>query len=90
MCFFELLKKEAPEVLENVTYDTAASPYLYRRDIYPRVVRTLGPGKVLFGSDYPLLPPSRYFREMEDSGLTSDELDALCGSNAARIFFPAG
>ncbi|MCE5242431.1 MAG: amidohydrolase family protein [Syntrophobacteraceae bacterium] len=86
LCFFELLRKEAPEILARVYYDTAASPYLYRPDIYPQMVRTLPGGKILFGSDYPLLPPSRYFREMEASGLSRAELDAVCGANAAALF----
>lgn len=41
LCFYELLKKEAPQVLEHVYYDTAASPYLYRADIYRYMVEAL-------------------------------------------------
>ncbi len=83
--FFELLKKEAPEILANVYYDTAASPYLYNRKIYPAAALAAGGDKILFGSDYPLISPTRYFDEMRESGLTMSQIGAICGGNAARI-----
>ena len=64
--FFNLLKKEVKEKLKNVYFDTAASPYLYDPDIYPVAVKLVGLNKILFGSDYPLLSPARYFSEMEE------------------------
>ncbi|MFP5212498.1 MAG: amidohydrolase family protein [Acidobacteriota bacterium] len=85
LCFFELLKKEAPETLAGVYYDTAASPFLYRPEIYRLMHSALPPGKILFGSDYPLLSPRRYFRDMEEAGLTRTELEAISGGNAAVI-----
>jgi len=86
LCFYELLKKEAGEVLANVTYDTAASPYLYKSSIYARMVAAIGQEKILFGSDYPLLAPARYFKEMEQCGLSAEAMGALCGANSARLF----
>ncbi len=62
--FFNLLKKEVSATLKNVYFDTAASPYLYRPEIYRLAAEIVGPEKILFGSDYPLLPPSRYLKEM--------------------------
>jgi uncharacterized protein len=86
LCFYELLKKEAPEVLARVYYDTAASPYLYKPSIYGEMVRILGKGKILFGSDYPLLLPQRYFQDMAASRLSEEETRAILGENAARLF----
>ncbi len=86
LCFYELLKREAPEVLSTVYYDTAASPFVYQPSIYRVLAGALPAGKILFGSDYPLLPPSRYWREMEEAGLTLEERNAICGENAARLF----
>jgi predicted TIM-barrel fold metal-dependent hydrolase len=40
--------------LENVFYDTAASPLLYDATIWRRFIDMVGVGRVLFGSDYPL------------------------------------
>ncbi|MHC1724785.1 MAG: amidohydrolase family protein [Syntrophobacteraceae bacterium] len=86
MLFFELLKKEAPEVLANVYYDTAASPFVYKEGIYQVAAQIAGAGKILFGSDYPLISPKRYFSEIEQSGLSDSEMKAILGANAARIF----
>lgn len=82
---YSLLKKEVAGSLENVWFDTAASPFLYHPDIYRYARDLAGIDKILFGSDFPLLKPKRYFRELEASGLTRDEMDAVCGGNAARL-----
>lgn len=84
--FYELLKKEAPETLSNVYYDTAASPYLYKSGIYPAALGIVGENRIIFGSDYPLLSPKRYFDEMKASGLTESQIRAISGDNAARLF----
>jgi uncharacterized protein len=83
--FYELLRKEAPEILANVYYDTAASPFLYSRNIYAAASLTAGDDKILFGSDYPLISPTRYFEEMREAGLTMAQISAICGGNAARL-----
>ncbi|MCU0558610.1 MAG: amidohydrolase [Desulfobacterales bacterium] len=83
--FYNLLKKEVKEALSNVYVDTAASPFLYDPAIYRVAIDVIGPGKILFGSDYPLLPPRRYFKEMEEGGLSPQDRAAICGVNAARI-----
>ena len=61
--FYNLLKREVPDSLTDVYFDTAASPFLYKPEIYRLAGNIMGPRKILFGSDYPLIPPSRYFRE---------------------------
>ena len=83
--FYALMKKEVREVLKNVWFDTAASPYLYTTDIYRIAGEIIGFDRILFGSDYPLLNPSRYFKEMETAGLSQDAMDQMGGSNAARL-----
>ncbi|MGA2226507.1 MAG: amidohydrolase family protein [Syntrophobacteraceae bacterium] len=86
LLFFELLKKQVPSLFANIYYDTAASPFLYKSDIYKIATQVAGAGKILFGSDYPLLSPRRYFCELSESGLSSLEMDAISGENAASIF----
>ncbi len=39
---YTLLKKEVKEALSNVYYDTAASPFVYRREIFPLAVQLAG------------------------------------------------
>ena len=83
--FYSLLKKEVRGYLKNVYVDTAASPYLYDPLIYELAIKLIGLDKILFGSDYPLLPPSRYFNELEEAGLTPFQLDHICGENAKLL-----
>lgn len=83
--FFGLMKKEVKESLKNVYFDTAASPYLYDSEIYRIAAKIIGVDKILFGSDFPLLPPTRYFSEMADCGLTKTQLEKISGENAVRL-----
>ena len=84
--FFNLLKKELPQNLARVYFDTAASPFLYKPDVYHLAAEIVGPEKILFGSDFPLLKPSRYFKEMEASGLSTLAAEMIKGLSAARLF----
>jgi len=83
--FYSLMKKEVREVLKNVWFDTAASPYLYAPLVYRIAGELLGFEKILFGSDYPLLKQDKYFREMAEAGLSSEALGMVKGENAARL-----
>ena len=66
-------------------FDTAASPFLYDPSIYQVAIQTIGPNKILFGSDFPLLKPAKYFKELEKAGLSEDHIESICGRNAARL-----
>lgn len=88
--FYSLMKKDIKDCLNNVFFDTAASPFLYDPEIYQLAVRLLGVDKILFGSDYPLLPPSRYFGEIKDAGLTESQIERICGQNAKQLLNIAG
>lgn len=83
--FYTLLKKEVRAALKNVWFDTAASPYLYQPEIYRHALKLAGLDKVLLGSDYPLLKPSRYLKEMDSVTLSGPEKAAVCGLNAAKV-----
>ncbi len=60
--WYELLKREVREALQNTYFDTAASPFLYRPEIYQYAVQIMGVEKILYGSDYPLLGLNRYLK----------------------------
>jgi len=83
--FFNLLKKEVKKSLANVYFDTAASPFLYDPEIYKSAVSIMGADNILFGSDFPLLKPLRYFKEIEKSGISRTEARKVCGLNAAKL-----
>ena len=86
--FYGLMKKEVKEVFQNVWFDTAASPYLYSPDIYRIAGAAIGFEKILFGSDYPLLKPQRYFKEIGSAGLTARSMDLVKGLNAEKLLSP--
>jgi len=80
------LKKAVKESLKNVYFDTAASPSLYQPEIYRHAMEIAGLDKILFGSDFPLLKPARYFKELEKIELSKDQIESICGGNAAKLF----
>ena len=83
--FFALLKKEVKASLGNVYFDTAASPFLYAPEIYRYAKDIVGLDKILFGSDFPLIKPARYFKELDMSGLSKAEIESICGLNAVQL-----
>ena len=88
--FFETM----PEVsgLERVFYDTAAQPFLYRKEVYAELKAAGAIDKVLLGTDFPLLSPKRYLRDLKESGLPEDDVDRVASGNALRLlarFFSA-
>lgn len=83
--FYALMKKEVKDVLKNVWFDTAASPYLYRPEIYRMAGEIIGSEKILFGSDYPLLKPGRYFEEMASLKLSDQVIRKISGGNAVDL-----
>ena len=85
MVFYSLMKREVRESLENVWFDTAASPYLYRPEIYRLAAAAAGVDKIIFGSDFPLIAPARYFNEMTISGLPEKDMALIRGGNAAAL-----
>lgn len=83
---YSILKKEIRDVLRNVYYDIAASPFLYDTRIYTYATELVGAEKILFGTDYPLLKPSRYIDEIKAAGLGPSDMEKICGLNAAALF----
>jgi len=80
--------------LQNVWFDTAASPLLYDASVYRAVADAVGAERILFGSDYPLRVFPREQREPDfarplaqakKSGLTKKELALVLGHNARRL-----
>ena len=82
---FYALMPEVPEVLRNTFFDTAASPLLYLPDVFDAVAGLVGAGKILFGTDYPLIPHQRLVRQVEQSHLDAPARQAILGGNAARL-----
>ena len=84
LCFYELM----PEVrasLSSCYYDTAATPFLYREDIYRVGVEIAGADRILFGSDFPLCHPSRYMDAIARALPRLQDKSSVLGGNAIRI-----
>lgn len=82
---FYSLMPEVPAIIKNVYFDMAASPFLYRPEVVRTVVDLVGPEKILFGTDFPLIRPKRLLRQVDESGIEPEARDAILGGNAARL-----
>jgi predicted TIM-barrel fold metal-dependent hydrolase len=87
---FYALMPEVHKALENVYFDTAASPYLYKPQIYTQVTSLCGADKILFGTDYPLLAPRRYIKEIDSQDLPQNIKDQILSGNARRLLHLKG
>ena len=83
--FYELMP-EVAKVMANVYYDTAASPFIYSKKIYAIAREIVGAEKIFFGTDFPLISPRRYFKELEESSLSKQDREKILGLNFSRRF----
>lgn len=82
---FYSLMPEIQRITGNVWYDTAATLYLYRSDIFPVVAKLVGADRILFASDYGLLRQQRVLTHIKQAGLTEGELALVLGENARAL-----
>ncbi len=88
------LNRNIKKTMQNVYYDTAAIPLLYKPQVYKSVVDIVGPEKILYGSDYPLLIYPRQTRtpdftrlltELKSAGLSETDLALILGKNTQNL-----
>jgi predicted TIM-barrel fold metal-dependent hydrolase len=82
---FYALMPEVDQAFSNVYFDTAATPFLYRPEIFKQVADITGSDKILFGSDYPLLSPRRIIDQIESAGLSQKDKAKILGGNAQKL-----
>ncbi len=82
---FYAMMPEVSKVIQNVYFDMAASPFLYRSQVVATVAGLVGADRVLFATDYPLIQHGRLIRQVKGSGLDSSDQGAILGGNAARL-----
>ncbi len=87
--FYHLIP-EIDEALPNEFYDTAASVLVHWPDIFSQVPKMVGAGRVLFGSDYPLLSQSRFIRRVTALELPESVLGLILGQNACQLLGLSG
>ena len=83
---FYTLMPEVREALATTWFDTAAGHLLYDAAIYRRAIDLVGAGRILFGSDFPLVSQADALARARAAGLSGDELRAIGGENARQIF----
>ena len=71
--------------MRNVYFDSAASPFLYTPEVFSNAVNLVGPDKVLFGTDYPLISHKRLLAQVETQTLDPETKAAILGGNAQRL-----
>jgi len=87
--FFELMK-EMKALFKNVYYDSAASPYLYRPDIFEIAGEIVGFDRILLGTDYPLIRPRRYLDQIIDVVEDEAKVRMICRENALGLLESCG
>ena len=72
--------------LRSNTGDDAAEHYApLSREQFLRIVKTFGSDHILFGTDSPWTDMGESLQLVKESGLTSSELKAVLGGNAAKL-----
>ena len=76
-----------PALTRNVVYDTAASSYLYRAEVFRTVLDIAGPERVLWASDHPVLGMGRFLeRTRRLAAIRPEEWAPVMGDNARRVY----
>ncbi len=82
--FYELMPEVVAD-LRQVSYDSAATTYLYRFEIFKIVAEISGADRILFGTDFPLLRQGPFLRRVRELGLPPAALEGILGNNAVRL-----
>ena len=84
--FYELMP-EVAALTGNVVYDTAASSYLYRNEVFRATLDITGGERVLWASDHPVLGMRRFLdRTRKLAAIRPDERGPVMGENARRVY----
>jgi len=82
---FYALMPEVAKALTNVFFDTAATIFLYRAEIFKQVSDLIGSDKILFGSDYPLISQDRIISQINSLDICQEDKDKFLGGNAHKL-----
>ena len=82
---FYALMPEVESTLANVYFDIAASPLLYDPRIFEVGARLVGAGKILLGSDFPLVRVQRLLAQIDHAELADGDRTRIAGGNADAL-----
>ena len=83
--FYELMP-EVRAVTHFVSYDSAATTYLYNSAVFPTVLSLVGLDRVLFASDYAILRQDRLAHRVGLLLNDRETLERVFWRNAARVY----
>jgi len=84
---FYALMPEVARALANVSFDTAATVFLYKPAIFEQISSIIGSDKILFGTDYPLMHQSRVLDQIQSSHLREEDRARILGANAQKLLW---
>jgi predicted TIM-barrel fold metal-dependent hydrolase len=82
---FYALMPEIAKALANVFFDTAATVFLYKPEIFEQMSHAIGSDKILFGTDYPLMHQNRALAQIQSSQLPKEDEARILGANAQEL-----
>ena len=83
--FYTLMPEIQRLTAGRIWYDTAATIYLYRPEVFSVVANLVGVEYILFGSDYGLLRQRRVIEHIRQAGLEQQSQELVLGENARRL-----
>ncbi|MCJ7791959.1 MAG: amidohydrolase family protein [Dehalococcoidia bacterium] len=84
---FYALMPEVAKALANVFFDTAATVFLYKPEIFEQMSRIIGSDKILFGTDYPLMHQNRVLAQVQSARLLEEDKARILGANAQKLLY---
>jgi predicted TIM-barrel fold metal-dependent hydrolase len=84
---FYALMPEVAGALANVLFDTAATVFLYKPEIFEQVSGIVGSDKILFATDYPLMHQNRVLAQVQSARLPAEDKAKILGDNAQKMLY---
>lgn len=80
------LMPEVRKDLENVYFDSAASPFLYTPEIFDVCATAAGYDRILFASDFPVVKQGQALGEFRKSSVSATSERAILSQNAVKVW----
>lgn len=82
---FYALMPEVARALANVFFDTAATVFLYKPEIFEQMSSIIGSDRILFGTDYPLVHQNRVIAQIQSAQLPEKDKAKILWANAQEL-----